>query len=175
LTLFIIGYLWHYIIHGRTHFHFWSFMKMSFTESDELFEKGVKAAEMGNWLAALACFEKVVQSGGKPASLSYFAVCIARERGQYNKAEMHCREAIDQEPANPLHYLNLGRVFLFQGRKTEAIQIFREGLSHGLDERIVDEFNRLGTRKKPVLSFLKRDNPINKFLGILLTRLGLRK
>ncbi len=148
---------------------------MSFAENEELFEKGVRAADQGNWLAALACFEKVVQTGGNPACLSYFAVCIARERGQFNKAETLCREAIEQEPANTLHYLNLGRVFLFQGRKTDAILIFREGLGKGIDHRIVDELNRLGTRKKPILPFLRRDNPVNKCLGILLTRLGLRK
>ncbi len=148
---------------------------MSFDENGELFDKGVRAADKGNWLAALACFEKVVQSGGNPASLSYFAVCIARERGQFNKAETLCRDAIEQEPANTLHYLNMGRVFLFQGRKTDAILIFREGLGQGIDQRIVDELNRLGTRKKPILPFLKRDNPINKFLGIVFTRLGLRK
>ena len=148
---------------------------MSVTENEELFEKGVAAAENGNWLAALACFEKFVHSGGKPASLSYFGVCIARERGQYNKAEALCREAIDKDRDNPVHYLNLGRVYLIQGRKTEAIPIFREGLSHGFEKRIIDELNKLGTRKKPVIPFLSRDNPINKYLGILITTLRLRK
>ncbi len=147
---------------------------MPFSESEELFDKGAKAAENGNWLGALACFEKVAQLNGKPASLSYLAVCIARERGQYSKAEMLCREAIEKESNEPVHYLNLGRVYLLQGRKGEAIRIFREGLSHGVDVRIIDELNKLGTRRKPVLSFLKRDNPINKYLGLILARLRLR-
>ncbi len=148
---------------------------MKCQDKSELFEKGVRAAESGNWLTALACFEKIVQPDGKPASLSYFAVCIARERGQFNKAEAYCREAIDKEPENTVHYLNLGRVFLFQGRKIEAIHVFREGLGHGLESRIIDELNRLGTRKKPVIPFLRRDHLINKYLGILMNRLGLRK
>ena len=147
---------------------------MTFTETEELFEKGVNAADKGNWVAALACFEKVVQAEGKPAAFSYLAVCIARERGQFNKAEMLCREALDKEPDNPVHYLNLGRIYISQGRKTEAIQSFREGLSRGIEKRIIDELNLLGTRKRPVLSFLKRDNPINKYLGVLLTKLRLR-
>ncbi len=147
---------------------------MTLTEAEELFEKGVNAADKGNWVVALACFEKVVQAEGKPAASSYLAVCIARERGQFNKAEVLCREALDKEPENPVHYLNLGRIQLFQGRKTEAIQSFREGLSHGVEKRIIEQLNRLGTRKRPVLSFLERDNPINKCLGILLTKLRLR-
>jgi tetratricopeptide (TPR) repeat protein len=149
---------------------------MTSTESEELIAKGVKAADNGNWVAALSCFEKVVQTGGSPVGSSYLAVCIARERGQFNKAEMLCKEALDKEPDNQVHYLNLGRIFLLQGKKIEAIQTFREGLRHGgVEYRIIDELNRLGTRKGPVISFLKRDNPINKYLGILLTKLRLRK
>jgi Flp pilus assembly protein TadD len=149
---------------------------MSSTEPEQLFANGVKAADKGNWVAALACFEKVVKSGGNPAGSSYLAVCIARERGQFNKADMLCKEALDIEPENPVHYLNLGRIFLLQGRKKEAIQAFREGLRRGgVEQRIIEELNRLGTRKGPVISFLKRDNPINKYLGILLTKLRLRK
>jgi Flp pilus assembly protein TadD len=145
-------------------------------ESEQLFEKGVKAADRGNWVAALACFEKVVQLGGNPAGSSYLAVCIARERGQFSKADILCKEALDLEPDNPVHYLNQGRILLLQGRKQEAIQAFRDGLKRGgMEKRIIEELNRLGTRKGPVISFLKRDNPINKYLGILLTKLRLRQ
>jgi len=148
---------------------------MPYMEAEELFEKGVKAVDKGNWVAALACFEKVVQTDGNAAASSYLAVCIARERGQVNKAEMLCREALNKEPDNPVHYLNLGRIYLCQGKKTEAIQSFREGLSRGAEKRIIDELDRLGTRKKPVISFMERDNPVNKFLGIFFSKIRLRK
>ncbi len=148
---------------------------MALTEAEELFKKGVRAVDSGNWLTALACFEKVVMLEERPVYLSYLAACIARERGQFNKAELLCRESLDKEPDLPVHYLNLGRVLLFQGKKKEAIQTFREGMGKGYEQRIVTELERLGTRKKPVIPWLRRDNPLNKFLGILLTRLGLRK
>ncbi len=141
---------------------------------DELFERGVEAVDHGNWLCALACFEKLVQQAKEPLYLSYFASCIAKERGQFGKAISLCLEAIETEPDNPGHYLNLGRVYLLQGRKSEAIRTFREGLAHGLESRIIDELNRLGTRKPPVFSFLPRNNPINKYLGMLLQKLRLR-
>ncbi|HTP64157.1 MAG TPA: tetratricopeptide repeat protein [Geobacteraceae bacterium] len=147
---------------------------MSDFETEELFAKGVMAVDRGNWLVALSCFEKIVQEDGRTASLSYFAVCIARERGLFNTAEALCREAIEKDAENPLHYLNLGRVFLYQGRKMEAIGTFREGLHFSADKRLIDELNRLGTRKKPVVPFLGRDNPINKYLGILMTKLKMR-
>ena len=87
------------------------------TEAEELFEKGVEASDTGNWISALALFEKAVQLQDKPVFHSCLAACIAKERGQYNKAVQLCNEALEKEPENPLHYLNLGRISLFQGRK----------------------------------------------------------
>ncbi len=144
------------------------------TEAEGLYEKGVEAADRGNWLAALACFEKAVQLEYKPVYHSCLAACIAKERGQYIKAVQLCRDAIGKEPENPVHYLNLGRISLFQGRKEEAILLFREGLEHGFEKRIIDELEKLGTRKKPVISFLHRNSPVNKYLGIILKKMRIR-
>jgi tetratricopeptide (TPR) repeat protein len=144
------------------------------TEAEGLYEKGVEAADRGSWLTALAWFEKAVQLDDKPVYHSCLAACIAKERGQYNKAVRLCREAIEKEPENPVHYLNLGRISLFQGRKEEAMALFREGLKHGYEKRIIDELERLGTRKKPVISFLHRNNPVNKYLGIILKKMRIR-
>lgn len=144
------------------------------TEAEELYEKGVEAVDMGNWLSALAWFEKAVQMEERPVFHSSLAACIAKERGQYNKAVQLCRDAIEKEPENPVHYLNLGRISLFQGRKEEAMKIFREGLGHGLERRIIWELEKLGTRKKPVIPFLHRDSPVNKYLGIFLKKIRIR-
>lgn len=37
------------------------------------------------------------------------------------------------------------------------------------------ELDKLGLRKPPVIPFLSRGNPINKYLGIILSRMGLRR
>jgi hypothetical protein len=79
-----------------------------------------------------------------------------------------------REPDNSVHWLNLGRVFLFQGRKIEAIKTFREGLKLNSEPRIIEELQKLGTRKLPVIPFLHRTNPLNKILGIVLQLLKLR-
>jgi tetratricopeptide (TPR) repeat protein len=147
---------------------------MSFTEVEELSAKGVDAIDKRNWLAALACFEKLVQLDGNPVNSSYLAACMAKERGQFGKAVLLCREAIEKEPENPVHYLNLGRVYLFQGQREEAVKTFREGLSHNMEPDIIEELNRLGMRKKPVIPFLTRNNPLNKFLGKAMKMLKLR-
>ncbi len=144
------------------------------TEAEGFYDKGVEAADRGNWLAALAWFEKAVQLEDKPVYHSCLAACIAKERGQYNRAVQLCREAIEKDQDNPVHYLNLGRISLFQGRKEEAIATFREGLERGFEKRIIDELEKLGTRKKPVISFLDRNSPVNKYLGMILKKMRIR-
>jgi tetratricopeptide (TPR) repeat protein len=147
---------------------------MPISEPEELFERGVRAVDRGDWLSGLSCFERAIQLESRPVYNSYLAACIARERGQYNKAVILCREAIELEPDNPVHYLNLGRIYLLQGLKNEAMKAFREGLPYDGEGRIIGELDSLGTRKRPVIPFLKRNNAVNKYLGMFLNKLKLR-
>ena len=141
---------------------------------EALFKKGLESLARNEWTAALACFEKAVGLLNIPIHNSFLALCIARERGQTNKAVALCRETLEAEPDNPVLYLNLGKIYLMQGKTEEAIEVYRKGLSQGANEEIIAELGRIGTRRPPPLSFLSRDNLLNKYLGIILCRLGLR-
>ncbi|MEW5745153.1 MAG: tetratricopeptide repeat protein [Nitrospirota bacterium] len=143
-------------------------------EAEKLFVKGQSALQRGRTLPALACFEKALELTDTPLYRSYLAYCIAKERGQLKKAVSLCEEAIESEPRNPVHYLNLGRIYLHAKKKEEAVSIFREGLKHEMHEEIIDELQRLVSRKPPVFPFLKRENPINKYIGLVLSTLRLR-
>jgi tetratricopeptide (TPR) repeat protein len=143
-------------------------------EAEKLFVSGLKALADNNSLAALAFFEKAVGREDSPAYCSYMALCIAKERGQYQLAVTLCEKAKAREPLNPVHYLNLGKIYLIAGKKSEAIRTFRDGLSREKNPEIIDELNRLGTRKPPVFPFLKRNNPINRFFGLALKKMKLR-
>ncbi len=147
---------------------------MQETEAEKLFASGLKALAQGDTLAALTLFDKAVKRDDKPAYCCYLALCIAKERGQFQLAVTLCEKAKAREPQNTLHYLNLGKIYLHAGKTDDAIRTFREGLSHGEDQEIIDELNKLDTRKPPAISFLKRNNPINKFLGKILGKVGLR-
>lgn len=144
------------------------------TEAEKLFSNGLRNLSQGDTLGALSLFEKAVQKEDKPVYGSYLALCIAKERGQFQLAVTLCEKAKAREPQNPVHHLNLGRIYLAAGKKAHAIRSFREGLGRANDPQIIEELNRLGTRKPPVIPFLKRSNPVNKFLGRTLTKLGLR-
>jgi tetratricopeptide (TPR) repeat protein len=147
---------------------------MSETEAEKEFSKGLKLLREGSSLAALACFERAFVLGTRPDYFSYLGFCIARERGQFQKGMHLCREALACEPDNTVHYLNLGRIHLATGNKQEALRVFREGLAHGANQEIADQLNTIGARKPPIVASLGRNHPLNRYLGIILSKLGLR-
>ncbi len=144
------------------------------TEAEKLFHQGLQALASHNTLAALVLFEKAVAKEDRPIFSSHMAYCIAKERGQFRLAVALCEKAIAREPGNSVHYLNLGKIYLFAGRQEEAVRTFREGLAGEKNQQIIDELDRLETRKCPVISFLNRDNPVNRILGLVLKKTGFR-
>ncbi|MDO8746769.1 MAG: tetratricopeptide repeat protein [Thermodesulfovibrionales bacterium] len=102
-------------------------------------------------------------------------MCIALERGKIAYGLMLCNDAILQEPENPVHYQNLGRIYLKAGRRVDAIETFRKGLSFGYNAEIKLILDNLGTRKKPVFPFLPGNNFLNKYTGLMMHRLKLRE
>ena len=143
-------------------------------EAERHLEKGIEVLGQGNILSALYHFEKAFNTENSPLINSYYAFCIAKERGQFSKAISLCKEAISKEPQNPLLYLNLGRIYHLSSKKADAVQILREGLKFEVNQQIIDELTRLGTRKQPIIPFLKRSNILNKYIGIVLKKLRLR-
>ncbi len=142
--------------------------------ADDLFNEGLNLLAKTNILGALSCFEKAHIIEKSPKVQSYLAYCIAVERGQISEALNLCRAAIETEPDNPEHYLNLGRIYLKAKKKDEAIAELRRGLSFGDNQTIKDILESLGLRKKPLFPFLPRSTFLNKYSGIILRRLRLR-
>jgi Flp pilus assembly protein TadD len=147
---------------------------VSLLDIEREFERGMTKFREGNVLGAMVHFEKAVNLGGTPECLSFLGYCIAKERGQACKGLTLCREAIDEQPENPVHYLNMAKIHLLGRKLTEALDALRQGASFGPNEEISQMLEAIGTRKPPAISFLHRDNPINKYLGVLLGKLGMR-
>jgi len=138
------------------------------------FERAQQELDRNNVLAALACLERALSIWDDPLWHSRLGFCIAKQRGHLTRAFELCRSAIEHDPGNPLHYLYLGKVYLLAGNTYEALQTFRKGMILGASPEIERMLEAIGTRKTPVISFLSRDNLLNKLLGIILGRLGLR-
>ena len=138
------------------------------------FEVGLKALATDRMDDALKWFRKAVEENRTPLACSYLAYCLAKEEGNYREAVAICMDAMKDEPQNPAIYLNLGRVYVLSGHKRSALRAFELGLRYGKNQEIVNEIDLLGWRQNPPLPFLPRANPLNKMLGKIMKKVGLR-
>lgn len=140
----------------------------------KLCQRALEALSAGDPQAALPLLERAFKVQDNQALHSYLGYCIAKERGQVRKGRDLCHASLEVEPQNPAHHLNLAKVHQIAGQKPEAIAALRKGMETGGSPEILALLNQLGTRKPPPIRFLSRDNPLNKWIGIALGRIGLR-
>ncbi|MDD2320766.1 MAG: tetratricopeptide repeat protein [Geobacteraceae bacterium] len=141
---------------------------------EDLFTKGVNALENDHIYLALSCFEQAAYLEKSPLCCSYLGYCLAKVRAQYPDAISLCKEALATDPANSLHYLHLGRVYVMAGQRNKALAILRQGLQCEENSSLLRELTLLGERKDPLFPGLARSHPLNKYLGIALRKLGTR-
>jgi len=127
-----------------------------------------------DYASALDLIEQIPAVARTPLLLSAHALCLASVKRTFKTAANICHDAIKKEPKNPEHYYRQGRILLQAGRRKDAIWVLRMGLRHGRHRGIIETLGSLGIRRAPPLPLLSRSNPLNKYLGILLTRLNLR-
>ena len=145
--------------------------------AESLEQQGLSALEKGGTTLALPLFEEAYEIDPSPLNRSYLAYCMAIEQRKFSRAIALCIEALREEPSNHVHYLNFGRVQLAAERRKDAIRMFMKGQAYeprGRSSVFHDELVKLGIRKPALIPFLSRSNPFNKYLGLLLSRLGLR-
>ncbi len=163
----------------------WSRKGGAASEKTSYLDESAEHLKQGRTEAAVRVLRNAVERFAKdPFLLSqYGSVLALAGRGSEEGINL-CREAIrrleEQMPLGaryfrPAFYLNLGRAHLAARDKAEALKAFTAGLDAdpGYGE-LLWEVGKLGRRKRPVVPFLKRDNPINKYLG-LLPRMGVRR
>lgn len=138
------------------------------------FDTGLASFKAGNILRALGHFEKAMAEHPTSLCASYYGYCMAKERGHVTRGIALCLESLEKEPDNPVHYLNLTRIHLLGQNKVDALAVLRQGMQHAPDPEIAALLEVVGIRKPPVVPFLHRDNPINLYLGLLLSKFGLR-
>lgn len=110
--------------------------------------------------------------------LSYYGCLEAVINKNYAAGIETCLRAIEvlnekipfgREVFYPTFYLNLGRAYNAARKKKEAASAFQKGLTFDRENKdLVWEMKKLGIRRKPVVTYLKRSNPINKYIGMVL-------
>ncbi|NJD90386.1 MAG: hypothetical protein FIA91_02540 [Geobacter sp.] len=141
--------------------------------NDQLAKATENIAEK-NYAAALAVLQQIPVAARSPLALSAYALCLATVENSYKIAVNTCHDAIRKDPKNPEHYFRQGRILLLAGRKKDAIWVMRMGLRQGRHKGIIDTLAAFGIRRSPPLNFLPRSNLINKYLGLMMSRLNLR-
>lgn len=147
---------------------------VSSIEVEEYISKGLAALDNDHFHLALVCFERAAALTENPLVSSALGLCLTAVRGDSERGVELCRKAIADEPENTSHYYYLGRVLLLSRRRDEAIKALRQGLAVSRDQRIIRELEGLGTRAPAVVSTLHRDHFLNKWLGVVLSRMGFR-
>lgn len=140
---------------------------MVIEEHSELISRGIEECDSGNTLGALLYLEKAFRKGKTPLLNSYLAYCLAKEHKSYREAIELGRGAVNEQSGNLVLYLNLAKVYILADQRNNALKVLRQATKRGRDGRILRLIKKMGIRKKPVLPFLQRENPVNIFLGKL--------
>ena len=146
--------------------------KATFTAEDE-FRRGRALLEEGRYADALECLRAAHRLDPTRAVYrSFLGVAIAFSERRFQRALELCRSAAKEEFFNPELYLNLARVHMAFGFKSEAVRFLRRVLMiDPANPRLNAALADLGRRRAPVLEFLPRRHLVNRLLGRLRHRI----
>jgi tetratricopeptide (TPR) repeat protein len=141
-------------------------------ESQELFRRAEACIVRGKFEMAEELLEEAVRiSSENPLYLSYYGLCVGM-RGNLTEATKLCSKAAKLAPQSPIILVNFGRVWLAQGCRKEARDLFTRAYSiDNTNSPAALELSGMGVRRQPVFGRLPRSHPLNCFLGKLRHRL----
>ncbi len=162
---------------------FLKMQKQNLKLKPEFFGEMQLLLKQGKGKAAMASLRDAIEKfPTNPFLMSYYGCLLAVVENKPTEGIRVCREALQRLRSSmpfgsefyyPIFYLNLGRAYLRDGNRKEAIAAFAAGLEADPENNdILWEMRKLGNRRKPVVSFLGRNNPINKYIGILLSKVA---
>jgi len=103
--------------------------------------------------------------------ISFYGLALAMAGKDREEGLKLCRRAVASESSKAEFYLNLGKVYILCKQKEKAVNAFRKGIKiKPGHQALLNELNRLGQRRRALLSFLPRNNFINHSLGKILNR-----
>lgn len=107
-----------------------------------------------------------------PRVMAFLGASRALTFGQMRVGMEACVAALRRAFYIPELYCALGVVLLRAGNRSKAYAAFQRGLR--IDARhpaLTARVREMGVRRSPILKFLSRSHPANRFLGILRARL----
>lgn len=141
--------------------------------AEESYRNGRRAWEEGRRREAMAYFEAAIElekrlgeSGPQARYLSFYGLCLGLVSRQFHEGIRFCQKARSMEQFDPDMCRNLARVYMAAGQRKKAHNAYVKGLRLQPDHQgIRSDMIKMGTRKRPVIKFLSRDNPLNVYFG----------
>jgi Flp pilus assembly protein TadD len=133
------------------------------------FKEGVAMLKNGYAQTALAPLRRAFECEKRnPYYLSFLGLAIARAERKWDRAAELCEIAVQLKRQEVQFHLNLAEVYQLANRRTKSMEALDSALElFSNDQRLKRARSRIEKRRAPVLSFLNRDNVLNKHLGKL--------
>jgi hypothetical protein len=136
-------------------------------------ETGIEICRAGDWSRGMTILADLVKDRGVSDQIpgvaySFLGYGIARYQKQVKEGLRLCQHAVKTSFYSPECHLNLARVQILAKNRKGAVRAIAQGLA--LDPRnagLRALHAEIGVRKRPVVGFLSRDNPVNRTLGKL--------
>ena len=140
----------------------------------QLCDEGIAACRLGDWEKGVDTLYAVI--GAVPTAkeipslaYSYLGYGRAALGAGYKDGIKLCRLGIRKDVFEAENYLNLARTCLLRDRRQMAVKALNGGLRVSpRHPQLRDLRSQLGWRRRPVVAFLNRSHPVNRFLGQLL-------
>jgi Flp pilus assembly protein TadD len=130
---------------------------------------GVRLFCAGDVAGAHRAFERAHRRApGDPQAMSWYGLTLVLVERNVSLGVLYCDQAVRLAGPEPELALNQARVALALGHRERAVRAIARGLDRAPDDRgLCAAMGAVGRRRRPVLSFLRRDNPLNIWLGKL--------
>ena len=149
--------------------------------NSERIREGIGFCRKGHWEHGVKLLLEVTDGRDTSQKLpslyySYLGYGIARCQNRVREGIALCERALKLGFYDSENYYNMARVQLLRGSRRKANHALKRGLTIDPEHRgMKDLKKKMGSRRPPVFPFLSRNNPINKYLGILRHQLLYKK
>jgi hypothetical protein len=137
-------------------------------------EEGIRRFEAGDPVAAHGFFGEAHRCDPRePRVASWYGVTLVLVERNSNLGVLYCDQALRLVGPTPELCLNQARAYLALGQRARAVGAVQRGLvANPGDPSLRAALESLGRRREPVIPFLSRANPVNRWLGLMRHRLG---
>ena len=148
---------------------------MNFEQREEVFGRALQMYRLGLLRDAARELGRLIEDGSKdPRHISYYGLLIAVGEGKVQKGLALCEQAVEEVRYDSEMYLNLAKLHFRTGRPSRAKEVLLQALK--IDPKnpaLIRQIAHVNPRANPILPFLTRKNPLNKYLGLARARLFL--